>query len=152
MNKKQLTYWLKVAVIGIALGLGLQFVRAWTEPTAAPPGGNVGAPINTSGNAQTKAGGLTAGTLTAATVTGTTQFCLGTSCITSWPSGGSGGGTSCPACSVFYYGNNNCMLTPQGFSAYTFEYSCHEYACGGEIYDQWNLITYRCVWGNWTAI
>jgi hypothetical protein len=58
MNKKQTTHWLKVAVIGIALGFALQFVRAWTEPTEAPPGGNVGAPINTSGNSQTKAGGM----------------------------------------------------------------------------------------------
>ena len=84
-------YWLKVAIIGIALGFGLQFVRAWTEPTTAPPNGNVGAPINTSSTAQTKAGGFTAETLTAATVTGTTQFCLGASCITAWPSGGDGG-------------------------------------------------------------
>jgi len=87
-KKKQLTYWLSVAIIGIALGFGLQFVRAWTEPTTAPPNGNVGAPINTSSTAQTKAGGFTAETLTAATVTGTTQFCLGASCITAWPSGG----------------------------------------------------------------
>lgn len=57
MNRKpknRITYWLKIAVIGIALGLGLQFVRAWTEPTAAPPGGNVGAPINTGANTQWK--------------------------------------------------------------------------------------------------
>lgn len=99
--KKQFTYWLSVAIVGIALGLALQFVRAWTEPSAAPPGGNLGAPINTSAAAQTKAGGITAGTLTAATVTGTTQFCLGTSCITSWPSGGA------PAC--------QCDVTPEGW-------------------------------------
>lgn len=55
---KQLSHWLSVIVIGIALGLGLQFVRAWTEPTQAPPGGNVGAPINTSGNYQAKSGRL----------------------------------------------------------------------------------------------
>ena len=96
-TKKQLTYWLSVAIIGIALGFGLQFVRAWTEPTTAPPNGNVGAPINTSSTAQTKAGGFTAETLTAATVKGTTQFCLGASCITAWPSGG-GGGYVPPAC------------------------------------------------------
>jgi hypothetical protein len=61
MKQKQIIYWLSVAVVGIALGLGLQFVRAWTEPTTAPPGGNVGAPINTSANPQTKAGGLNIG-------------------------------------------------------------------------------------------
>lgn len=60
---KQLSYWLSVIVIGIALGLGLQFVRAWTEPTEAPPNGNVGAPINTGSNTQTKAGALSVGGL-----------------------------------------------------------------------------------------
>lgn len=60
-TKKNLTYWLGVIVVGIALGLALQFVRAWTEPSAAPPGGNVGAPINTSVNVQTKQGGLNIG-------------------------------------------------------------------------------------------
>jgi len=70
-----------ILVAGIAYAV-------WIEPTTAPPNGNVGAPINTSSTAQTKAGGFTAETLTAATVTGTTQFCLGASCITAWPSGG----------------------------------------------------------------
>ena len=60
-TNKQITHWLSVIVIGIALGLGLQFVRAWTEPTTAPPNGNVGAPINTSVNPQTKSGGLNIG-------------------------------------------------------------------------------------------
>jgi hypothetical protein len=71
MNKKQTTHWLKVAVIGIALGLGLQFVRAWTEPTTAPPGGNVGAPINTGAQKQVKAGDI------CTTVTGA-EKCLST--------------------------------------------------------------------------
>jgi len=70
-----------ILVAGIAYAV-------WIEPTTAPPNGNVGAPINTSSTAQTKAGGFTAETLTAATVTGTTQFCLGASCITACPSGG----------------------------------------------------------------
>src|SRR4030042_2321753 len=56
--KKNITHWVGVIIIGIALGLALQFVRAWTEPTEAPPGGNVGAPINTSDIRQTKNGGL----------------------------------------------------------------------------------------------
>ena len=96
-QKKQLTHWLSVAVIGIALGLGLQFVRAWTEPSQAPPGGNLGAPINTGAQSQTKSGGITAGTLTAATVTGTTQLCIGTDCRTAWPSGETT--TTAPSCS-----------------------------------------------------
>jgi len=55
---KQITHWLSVIVIGIALGFALQFVRAWTEPTVAPPGGNVGAPINTGAQKQTKSGDI----------------------------------------------------------------------------------------------
>ena len=55
---KQITYWLGVAAVGLVVGLSVQFVRAWTEPTVAPPGGNVGAPINTSGFGQTKVGAL----------------------------------------------------------------------------------------------
>jgi hypothetical protein len=57
-TKKQIIYWLGVIVVGIALGLALQFVRAWTEPTTAPPNGNVGAPVNTSSIWQTKWGQL----------------------------------------------------------------------------------------------
>jgi len=52
------TYWLGVVTIGLLVGLSLQFVRAWTEPTLSPPGGNVGAPINTSGIGQAKNGDL----------------------------------------------------------------------------------------------
>jgi len=47
-----------VIVVGIALGLVLQFVRAWTEPIVAPPGGNLGAPINTGPIEQLKQGAL----------------------------------------------------------------------------------------------
>lgn len=43
-------------IVGLVLGISLQFVRAWTEPTDAPPNGNVGAPINTSALTQIKAG------------------------------------------------------------------------------------------------
>jgi len=45
-------------MVGLVLGISLQFVRAWTEPTVAPPGGNVGAPINTSIVEQLKLGAL----------------------------------------------------------------------------------------------
>lgn len=55
---QKITYWLGVVAIGLVVGLSLQFVRAWTEPSVAPPGGNVGAPINTSNLGQTKIGGL----------------------------------------------------------------------------------------------
>src|SRR4030042_1328146 len=55
---RKFTYWLEVAALGIMLGLILQGARAWTEPSANPPGGNVGAPINTGGNDQSKSGFL----------------------------------------------------------------------------------------------
>ena len=51
--------WLTLSLVfGIVLGGGLIAVKAWTEPTMDPPGGNIGAPINTSGIGQAKAGGL----------------------------------------------------------------------------------------------
>jgi len=101
--KKQATHWLKVIVIGITLGFALQFVRAWTEPTSAPPGGNIGAPLNTSGVAQTKAGNLnvnggmligasTAGGNKGAGTINADQVCIRGVCNSTWPSGGSGGG------------------------------------------------------------
>jgi hypothetical protein len=51
-------WWSGVAMVGLILGISIQFVKAWTEPTVAPPGGNVGAPVNTSPLDQVKAGGL----------------------------------------------------------------------------------------------
>jgi len=51
-------WWSGVVMVGLILGLTVQFVRAWTEPSDTPPGGNVGAPINTSGLPQIKAGVL----------------------------------------------------------------------------------------------
>lgn len=40
------------------LAAGSAAVKAWTEPTATPPGGNLGAPINTGNDLQTKGGPL----------------------------------------------------------------------------------------------
>lgn len=45
-------------------------VFAWTEPTSAPPGGNVDAPINTGSAEQTKTGGLGLGDSTTPTSSG----------------------------------------------------------------------------------
>ncbi len=55
---QQVTYWLVVVVIGLIVGLSLQFVQAWTEPAGLAPTGNVGAPINIGGNYQWKTGPL----------------------------------------------------------------------------------------------
>lgn len=51
-------WWSGVVMVGLILGLSLQVVKAWTEPTEAPPGGNVGAPINTGILGQFKQGAL----------------------------------------------------------------------------------------------
>jgi hypothetical protein len=60
MQKKlrELKYWSSIIVVGIVLGVSLQFVMAWVEPTLAPPDGNVGAPINTGVDGQAKSGNL----------------------------------------------------------------------------------------------
>jgi hypothetical protein len=58
-HKQKAAYWTGMLVFGLVIGLSLQFARAWVEPGAAPPGGNIGAPITTGGIAQTKTGGFT---------------------------------------------------------------------------------------------
>ena len=53
--------WLSLSIIlGVVIGGGLIAVKAWSEPASAPPGGNIGAPINTSGIGQIKSGALQA--------------------------------------------------------------------------------------------
>jgi microcystin-dependent protein len=51
-------YWAQVVTLGLIVGLGLQFAQAWTPPPGAPPAGNVGAPLTTSADSQTKGGRL----------------------------------------------------------------------------------------------
>ncbi|MDI6777877.1 MAG: hypothetical protein QMD77_01690 [Patescibacteria group bacterium] len=50
-------FWVGVAVIGGVVGLAIQFARAWVEPSATAPSGNIAAPINTGATTQTKTGG-----------------------------------------------------------------------------------------------
>lgn len=53
---------------------------AFTQPASAPPNGNVSAPVNVGASFQQKAGNLWANTM------GTDGgYCIGTSCITAWP-------------------------------------------------------------------
>ena len=51
-------YWLKVISLGLLLGLGIQFTQAWTNPAAAPPGGNVSGPLTNGIAPQYKTGML----------------------------------------------------------------------------------------------
>jgi hypothetical protein len=77
-------------------------IYAWTEPSQAPPQGNVPAPINVGATTQYKSGGLGVGgvlyTYSSAYasgqmyagdwITSNKGFCIGSSCITQWPTGG----------------------------------------------------------------
>jgi hypothetical protein len=63
MNAKKVSqkaaYWLGVMAIGLMIGLTVKMAQAWVGPPTSPPGGNVGAPINTSAAAQIKSGNFT---------------------------------------------------------------------------------------------
>lgn len=58
----KISYWGKVIVFGLVVGLGLQIVSAWNAPVAPPTGGNVAGPLTTASIDQTKAGRLSIGT------------------------------------------------------------------------------------------
>ncbi len=53
---QRLTFWLGIVVLGSLIGLAVQFTRAWVEPAAPAPDGNIAAPINTGSVEQTKNG------------------------------------------------------------------------------------------------
>ncbi len=57
-NVKKIAYWGKTILLGTIIGLSLQFVSAWTEPSFTPPDDNLGAPLNTGTMGQAKEGGL----------------------------------------------------------------------------------------------
>jgi len=55
---------IKVAAVALVITLGVTYVyAAWVGPTAAPPGNNTDAPINTGTTDQIKNGGLGLGSL-----------------------------------------------------------------------------------------
>lgn len=59
----KLLYYTQITLLGLIVGLGLQFVEAWTAPGGTPPNGNVSGPLTTSVTSQTKVGGLVLGGL-----------------------------------------------------------------------------------------
>ncbi len=74
------------ALIALVVAGGVTYtVSAWKAPGSPPPAGNVAGPITTGSTAQTKAGSLTLGAGASMTAP---RYCIGTSCITAWPSGG----------------------------------------------------------------
>jgi len=52
----RLAFWLGVLVLGTIVGVSVQFTRAWVEPSASAPDGNIAAPINTGATKQVKKG------------------------------------------------------------------------------------------------
>lgn len=60
MLKKQISSKRVSLIFGILVicFLVVFYIFAWTEPIVSPPGGNVAAPLNTSGTGQTKTGWL----------------------------------------------------------------------------------------------
>jgi len=54
---QRITFWLGILVLGTAVGLAIQFTRAWVEPLTTAPNGNIAAPINTGATTQVKKGG-----------------------------------------------------------------------------------------------
>ena len=66
----------------IVVAFSVSMVFAWTGPTATPPNGNVAAPINVGSVSQVKSGGIWA-----ASIGSDSGYCIGASCISSWPTG-----------------------------------------------------------------
>jgi len=92
---KKSIYWFATIIIGIILGFSLQFVKAWTEPSATAPNGNVSAPINISATSQYKSGALGIGGLLRgySDVMGN-RLCIGADCRSTWPATGLTNGVS----------------------------------------------------------
>ena len=94
-------------VIGLSLAATVSYLNAWTEPTQTAPEGNVSAPINVGGDPsglpQVKTGNIEANSLSAVGMIAN-QFCIGSDCITAWPSGGS----SVPAGTVAAFNLTTC--------------------------------------------
>ena len=60
MIKSVYTYFLRISFLSllIALSLGINYLSAWTGPTALPPNNNIAAPLNITNTAQVKNGNI----------------------------------------------------------------------------------------------
>ena len=81
-----LSILISVLILGTITGFGIHLIFAWTGPTTNPPDSNISALLNTGSAEQTKSGTLNIG----GQMKATGGFCIGTDCITEWPSGSTG--------------------------------------------------------------
>lgn len=83
-NKSQ---QIKIAVSSVSMLTVILFaattVFAWTGPTGTAPANNTASPVDTSATTQVKTGNFSANSIGA-----TVGYCIGASCITSWPISG----------------------------------------------------------------
>ena len=87
MNREKIMQTLRIVTLGLILSVGVGYALAG-PPTASPPGGNTAPPINVGTAPQDKNGVLGVTTLKAFSQVIADEFCLGTDCITQWPTGG----------------------------------------------------------------
>lgn len=137
------------------LGVTTAVAFAFTEPSAGPTSGMVYAPLNTSGNAQTKSGSLTvSGTLQGNSVVTNGSFCLPGSnpaggCITSWPSGGGGGQWATSGSNIYNTNSGNV-----GIGTSNPQENLHvngDIFIGGNFYKGGNLSIVNTAIGVWSA-
>ena len=96
MKQKIKKFIQEVGILSISLSIafltvmGVTIARGWVNPTVAPPGENVAAPINIGDATQVKSGALGVnGVLKGFTdVIGEQRLCIGNDCRSSWPDGG----------------------------------------------------------------
>ena len=95
---------LKAIILALLLSVGISYLyAAWANPTDTPPNGNTPAPINVGSTGQTKTSSITATDLIGQNSVASPflqalggsdpkvtspKYCIGTDCITAWPSGG----------------------------------------------------------------
>jgi hypothetical protein len=110
-----IAYIRKPFLYSFAIALGLVCASTvfaqWSAPLNGPPtciSGNPGcdAPLNVSSTGQTKAGNLTALGLSATSLILSPEFCIGSSCITSWPSGGGASQWTTSGSNIYYNSGN----------------------------------------------
>ena len=124
-----------VLVISFAVAF---YVVAWQEPSQAPPGGNVAAPLNTGSAGQSKAGGLILNTGGAVNglIIDKGNLCLGASCRNTWPETGVVQAYHMSATATSYAWQQKTYNCPEGTAAIQTYCKSAPYTCGGSVIGQ----------------